>query len=125
MKPDRSFLSELRRRKVYETGVAYVVGGLAVWGAADFAAGAFFWPESVLQIVVIATLGGFPIALLAAWLFVVHLSSTSKVMYVHKSSMTYRLAVTLMSSFALSMLYSSMKRMVKFVLPTGRKAKRV
>ena len=78
MNKDGAFFSELKRRKVYQTGVAYLVAALALWGAVDFASGAFLWPDRVPQFVVIVTVVGFPVALLAAWLFEVRLERTAE-----------------------------------------------
>jgi hypothetical protein len=44
----RRFLSELRRRKVYQTGAAYAIGVFALWQVIHIVAPAFGWPESVL-----------------------------------------------------------------------------
>ena len=69
MGKDRSFFSELGRRKVYRTAAAYVVAVLAIWGGVEIASEAFGWPDRVLQLVVIGSVAGFPVALFVAWVF--------------------------------------------------------
>ncbi len=64
---DGTLVAELKRRKVLRTGTAYVVGALAAWGAMDFAAEAFTLPSWILRNTVIASVIGFPLALIAAW----------------------------------------------------------
>jgi hypothetical protein len=69
MPSEGSFLAEMKRRRVYQTGTAYVVGALALWGAADFAAGAFGWSDRALQLLILVSVAGLPVVLAAAWLF--------------------------------------------------------
>ncbi|MFT5435111.1 MAG: hypothetical protein ACI9OJ_005828, partial [Myxococcota bacterium] len=68
-----SLYSELQRRRVPQTGAAYVVGALAAWGAIDLGADAFSLPASVLRYAVVASLVGLPLALIAAWYLEVRL----------------------------------------------------
>lgn len=69
----RSFFSELKRRKVYQTAVAYVVVGGTAWGLLQIASDAFSLGERVLQILIIGSVAAFPVALFAAWVFEVRL----------------------------------------------------
>jgi TolB-like protein len=62
-----SLFTELRRRKVYQTGAAYVAASLAVWGAVEIATGALAGPGMVLRVVILLSLVGLPIAIAAAW----------------------------------------------------------
>lgn len=73
MSDNDPFFVELRRRKVFQTGATYVVTALALWGAVEVASGAFGWTDRVLQLVIVGSLVGLPIALLVAWGFQVHL----------------------------------------------------
>ena len=68
-----SFFSELKRRKVYRTGAGYVIGSLAMWGAAEVASQAFGLSDRLLQVVIILTFAGLPLALFGAWVFEVRL----------------------------------------------------
>ncbi len=62
-----SLYSELQRRKVLQTGAAYVLGALTVCGAVDLATEAFPLPVSVLRHTIIGSIVGLPVALIAAW----------------------------------------------------------
>jgi TolB-like protein len=61
------FISELRRRKVVRVGGVYAVAGWIVAQVADLAADSFGAPEWVMQMLLVAILLGFPIAILLAW----------------------------------------------------------
>jgi adenylate cyclase len=63
----RSFLAELKRRKVYRVAVVYAVVAFAIWQAADFVLPAARVPDWVPTLVLVLTLLGFPIALVLAW----------------------------------------------------------
>jgi TolB-like protein len=63
------FLAELRRRRVYRVAVVYAVVAFVIWQAAEIAFPALNLPEWTLTFVVVATLLGFPIALVLAWAF--------------------------------------------------------
>jgi tetratricopeptide (TPR) repeat protein len=71
--PFGTFLAELKRRKVHRTALAYAVVAGGVWGAAEVAVPALGLPEGVITAIVIATLLGFPVALVLAWSFEVRL----------------------------------------------------
>ncbi len=63
------FLAELKRRKVYRVGAVYVVVAFALWEGADIALPRFGLPDWTVTFVLVATLVGFPIALLLAWAY--------------------------------------------------------
>jgi adenylate cyclase len=63
----RSFLAELKRRKVYRVAVVYAVVAFAIWQAADFVLPAARVPDWAPTLVLVLTLLGFPIALVLAW----------------------------------------------------------
>ena len=65
----RSFLAELRRRKVYHVGVVYVMVAFLVWQIADIALPSLGLPETAVGIVLVVTALGFPIALVLAWAY--------------------------------------------------------
>jgi non-specific serine/threonine protein kinase len=63
------FLTELKRRKVYHVGAAYLaVGAAVVFGVPDLFA-SFDLPQSAVQLAIIVVAIGFPVALVLAWLF--------------------------------------------------------
>ncbi|HSM05402.1 MAG TPA: hypothetical protein VK858_12355 [Longimicrobiales bacterium] len=72
----RSFFSELRRRKVLQTGATYVVGAVTVWGALEFSAEAFGLSSAVLRHAIVASAVGLPLALIASWFLDVRLEAT-------------------------------------------------
>ncbi|UCC71943.1 MAG: tetratricopeptide repeat protein [Gemmatimonadota bacterium] len=63
----RSFLAELKRRKVYRVAVVYVIVGFAVIEGGQLIFDALEFPRAAWQFVVVLTLLGFPIALVLAW----------------------------------------------------------
>jgi len=62
-----SFAAELKRRKVLRVAVAYFFTGVAVLEAANLVLPSLFVPAWVNDVVVVAVVAGFPIALLLAW----------------------------------------------------------
>jgi len=72
------FLSELRRRKVFHTAAVYAGVAAVVWGAANDALPALGFPEGAVTLVVLATLLGFPVAVVLAWFFEVRLEETAR-----------------------------------------------
>lgn len=60
-------LDELKRRRVYRVGVAYLVVGVAVLEIADLILPGLSLPDWVYPFLVVVTLTGFPIALVLAW----------------------------------------------------------
>jgi tetratricopeptide (TPR) repeat protein len=71
--PLGAFLAELKRRKVHRAALVYAVVAGGVWGAAEVAVPALGLPEGVITAIVIATLVGFPVALVLAWSFEIRL----------------------------------------------------
>ena len=64
----KTLTAELKRRKVYRTAYLYVVFGLGLLGAAELILDPLGLGE-MRRTVVLATLAGFPLALVLAWLF--------------------------------------------------------
>lgn len=62
-------LDELRRRRVFRTVAAYVVGCWVVIEAADVIFPYLSVPESAVRVVIYAAFIGFPVVLLLAWFF--------------------------------------------------------
>ncbi|NNF13233.1 MAG: tetratricopeptide repeat protein [Gemmatimonadetes bacterium] len=60
---------EARRRRVFGTVGLYVTGAFVVWQVADIAFPALGVPEIVLTVVVVASIGGLPIAISLAWIY--------------------------------------------------------
>jgi len=65
----RSFLTELKRRRVFRVAVMYAVVVFVIWQAADFVLPAARLPNWAPTLVLILTILGFPIALVLAWAF--------------------------------------------------------
>jgi TolB-like protein len=65
----RAFAAELKRRKVYRVAVVYAAVAFVIWQAADFVLPAARAPEWAGTVVLIATLLGFPVALILAWAY--------------------------------------------------------
>jgi adenylate cyclase len=63
----RSFLVELKRRRVFRVAVVYVVVGFAVIEGGQLIFDALEFPRAAWQFVVVLTILGFPIALVLAW----------------------------------------------------------
>ena len=63
----RSFLAELKRRKVYRVAVVYAVVAFVIWGAAEQLVPGLALPDWAFRLVVLLTILGFPIALVLAW----------------------------------------------------------
>lgn len=64
-----SFLSELKRRQIYRGGVMYVVAGWVIVQVATTVFPYFEIPSWAIRLLVVAILLGFPIALVALWMF--------------------------------------------------------
>lgn len=65
----RTFLAELRRRKVYRVAAAYAAVAFVVWEVADIAFPSFGLPDAAVGAVLIVTILGFPVALVLAWAY--------------------------------------------------------
>ena len=64
-----TFLTELKRRKVYHVAAAYLaVGAVIVFGIPDLSS-TFGLPTSTARLVIILVAIGFPIALVLAWAY--------------------------------------------------------
>jgi serine/threonine protein kinase len=67
--PIAQLLEELRRRRVYKVLVGYGAFALAVFGVAQGIDQAFPLSRLANQVLVLATLAGFPLALILSWVF--------------------------------------------------------
>jgi TolB-like protein/Tfp pilus assembly protein PilF len=65
----RSFFSELKRRRVYNVAVAYVVAAWLLVQVATQVFPFFNIPNWVVRLVVLLTIVGFPVSLVCAWAF--------------------------------------------------------
>ncbi len=65
----RNFFSELKRRNVYKVAVAYAVVAWLIIQAASIFLPAFDAPLSVMRILIIVLILGFPVALVFSWAF--------------------------------------------------------
>src|SRR5213596_470043 len=63
------FFEEVKRRKVYQVAVAYVIAGGGIIQLASAAFPAWELPNWALRLVIVLLLIGFPIALILAWAF--------------------------------------------------------
>jgi TolB-like protein/Tfp pilus assembly protein PilF len=64
-----SFIAELKRRKVFKVGAAYLVVAWLAVQAASIGFPAFDAPAWALRIFILVSLLGFPLALVMAWIF--------------------------------------------------------
>ena len=64
-----SFFSELKRRQIYRGGVMYVVAGWVIVQVVTTVFPYFDIPSWAIRLVVVAIMLGFPIALVALWMF--------------------------------------------------------
>ncbi len=65
----RTFLAELRRRKVYQVAAVYAAVAFLIWQVADIAFPSLGLPEGAVGVVLVVTLLGFPFALVLAWAY--------------------------------------------------------
>src|SRR6266566_8382958 len=65
----REFFDELKRRRVYTVAVAYVVGGWAIAEGISQVFPVFDIPNSVVRLIVLFIVLGFPLALILSWFF--------------------------------------------------------
>src|SRR5438045_6626848 len=65
----RTFLEELKKRRVYRVAIAYAIGGSAVVQLAGTVFPIFHAPEWAQQLFVVLVALGFPIGLVLAWGF--------------------------------------------------------
>lgn len=73
-----NFLAELRNRKVYTTGVAYIVVAWALLQVADVVLPIYDAPEWMLRTFTTLLFLGFPLAVVLAWFFDITLSGIRK-----------------------------------------------
>jgi tRNA A-37 threonylcarbamoyl transferase component Bud32 len=66
------FLAELRRRNVYQVMAAYSALAIAIFGIAQGVFEAFDLSRGAYRLVVGATLAGFPVAMVLAWVYDIH-----------------------------------------------------
>ena len=64
-----SFFSELKRRNVYKVAVAYIVAGWALAQGIAQVLPVFDVENWVIRVIVVLIVGGFPVAVVCAWLF--------------------------------------------------------
>lgn len=62
-------LSELKRRKVFRVAAVYAATAFVVWQASSFVLPALEFPDWSVDLVVVLSLLGFPLALVLAWAF--------------------------------------------------------
>jgi TolB-like protein/Tfp pilus assembly protein PilF len=74
----KTFVQELKTRRVYRVAIAYLVGGSAVVQLAGTVLPMFHAPEWVQQLFVVLVAICFPIALVLAWTFDLHDGSIEK-----------------------------------------------
>jgi len=63
------FFDELKRRKVYRVAIAYIVAGWALAQGLAQVLPLFEVSSSVIRVVIVLLLIGFPVALVLAWVF--------------------------------------------------------
>jgi len=64
-----SFFDELKRRKVFRVGIAYVVGAWLIAQVAALVADSFLAPVWVMQMIIALLVVGLPISLMLSWAF--------------------------------------------------------
>jgi len=64
-----SFLDELKRRRVVRVAIGYAAAAFVILQAADIIFPALLIPDWGFRVLVIATLAGFPVAVILAWAF--------------------------------------------------------
>jgi TolB-like protein len=67
--PPLSLFDELKRRKVFRVGIAYVIGAWVVAQAADLVAETFLAPVWVMQMIVTLLIVGLPVSVILSWVF--------------------------------------------------------
>lgn len=67
-----TFFNELKRRQIYRGGVMYVVAGWVIVQVATTLFPIFNIPDWSIRLVVVALMLGFPLALVALWMFESH-----------------------------------------------------
>lgn len=67
-----SFFNEMKRRQIYRGGVMYVVAGWVIVQVSTTLFPIFNIPEWAIRLIVVALMLGFPLALVALWMFESH-----------------------------------------------------
>ena len=67
--PVVGFLRELKKRKVYRAAVTYAAVSFVILQVADLVLPTLTNSDTLFQIMVIACLAGFPLAIVLAWIF--------------------------------------------------------
>jgi TolB-like protein/tetratricopeptide (TPR) repeat protein len=65
----RAFVTELRRRRVFRTAALYVLGAWLVMQAADVFFPGWGLPDETINVLLVAAILGFPLALVFGWFF--------------------------------------------------------
>lgn len=78
MSRSSTFFNELKRRQIYRGGVMYVVAGWVIVQVATTLFPIFNIPEWAIRLIVVALMLGFPLALVALWMFESHGSRNGK-----------------------------------------------
>jgi TolB-like protein/Tfp pilus assembly protein PilF len=65
----KTFLDELKRRRVYRVAAVYAAVAFIIWQAAEIAFPTLQFPDWTLAFVIVVTFLGFPVALVLAWAF--------------------------------------------------------
>jgi TolB-like protein/Tfp pilus assembly protein PilF len=73
-----SFLTELKRRRVFRALIGYGIAAFAVLQVIEPVMHGLHWPDAVLQYVVVALATGFPIVVSLAWIFDVNVGGIEK-----------------------------------------------
>jgi TolB-like protein len=73
-----SFLTELKRRRVFRALIGYGIASFAVLQVIEPVMHGLRWPDAVLQYVVVALATGFPIVVSLAWIFDVNAAGIEK-----------------------------------------------
>ena len=64
-----SLIDELKRRKVFRVGIAYVIGAWVFVQGADLVADNFNAPDWVMQMIIALMIVGLPVSLILSWVF--------------------------------------------------------
>jgi len=65
----KTFIAELKRRRVIRVAGAYAIVAFVIWQVAEIAFPALGFPDWTLAFIIVVTFLGFPIALVFAWAF--------------------------------------------------------
>jgi TolB-like protein len=82
----RQFLAELRRRRVFNTVLVYIVGAWVVLQAADLAFPGFDVPESALAYVWLGAILLLPLVLILGWKYDIHVTGIERTPPLHAAA---------------------------------------